>query len=71
MAVTALQLQIIKMGLEFEIKTNLRMQVSKEPALRSLKRLTGMEFPRGIKGRQLAIQWIDETLALNGIEEEI
>lgn len=63
-----LQARLIVMGLETEIKFEGKFQLTAEPAMKSLQRLTGIDtyatFGRGVKGRQKALEWLKETLAL-------
>ena len=64
-----IQAKLIVMGLELEIKTMSRgskMQMTREPAMKTLERLTGIDtyatFGKGVKGRQKALEWLNETL---------
>jgi hypothetical protein len=66
-----IQAKLIVMGLELEIRTmgrGSKMQMTREPAMKTLGRLCGFdayaEFGKGIKGRQAALDWLNETLAL-------
>jgi hypothetical protein len=63
-----LQARVIVMGLETEIKFEGKFQLTAEPAMKSLTRLAGFDayatFGRGVKGRQKALAWLKETLAL-------
>ena len=63
-----LQAKMLVLGLEFEIKTDGKMYVGNEPAMKSLTRLAGFDayatFGRGVKGRQKCLAWLKETLAL-------
>jgi hypothetical protein len=66
-----IQAKLIVMGLELEIRTMERgskMQLTAEPAMKTLGRLGGFdayaEFGKGLKGRQKALEWLNETLAL-------
>ena len=66
-----IQAKLIVMGLELEIRTmgrGSKMQMTREPAMKTLERLTGIDtygtFGKGIKGRQAALDWLNETLAL-------
>jgi hypothetical protein len=60
MEINAIQLETLKIFLEMEIKTNLKM--GKETALQATHRLTGMNFGKGIKGRQSALAWVNQML---------
>lgn len=55
------------MGLETEIRTEGRMQMTREPAMKTLGRLLDFdayaEFGKGVKGRQKALDWLKEELA--------
>jgi hypothetical protein len=55
-----MQLETLKIFLEMEIRTNLKM--GKETALQATHRLTGMNFGRGIKGRENALAWVNQML---------
>jgi hypothetical protein len=63
--VNRIQAEIIKIGLELEIRTwdTSRMQMSRESSLNSFKRLSGIDTGRGLKGRQLALDIINNALA--------
>jgi hypothetical protein len=70
-----IQAKLIAMGLDMEITSMARgskMQMTREPAMKTLERLTGIDayatFGKGIKGRENAFQWLQETLELNGEE---
>lgn len=65
-----LQAKLIVMALELEIKTMARgtkMQMTREPAMKSLERLTGIDtygsFGKGLRGRQKALEWLQDCLA--------
>ena len=62
-----LQARLLVIGLETEIKSEGRFQMTREPAMRSLGRLMGIDayahFGRGVKGRQRALEWLQEELA--------
>jgi hypothetical protein len=62
-----LQAKVLVIGLKLEIKTDGKMSMSREPAMKSLGRLLGIDayktFGRGIKGRQKALDWLNEQLA--------
>ena len=62
-----LQARLLVIGLETEIRTEGRFQMTREPAMKSLGRLLGFdayaEFGRGVKGRQKALEWLQAELA--------
>ena len=70
----ALQLRLIGVALRTEIWSwdTSRMTMTREPAMKILERLTGIdayaEFGKGKKGRLNAFNWVNETLELNGLE---
>ena len=55
-----MQLETLKIFLEMEIRTNLKM--GKETALQATHRLTGMNFGTGINGRENALAWVNQML---------
>lgn len=64
-----IQAKLIVMSLELEINSMSRgskMQMTREPAMKTLERLTGIDtyatFGKGVKGRQKALEWLNETL---------
>jgi hypothetical protein len=61
--ISSVQADLLIMGLELEINTNLRMQMTKESSLHAFKRLTGINPGRGIKGRENAIAILKNALA--------
>jgi hypothetical protein len=70
-----IQARLVGMGLDLEIKTmsqGRKMQMTREPAMKTLGRLLHFdayaEFGKGIKGRQLALEWLDENLVAMGEE---
>lgn len=70
-----IQAQLIVTGLDIEINSMSRgskMQLTREPAMKTLERLTGIDtygtFGKGIKGREAALEWLQETLVINGME---
>lgn len=70
-----MQVKLVAMGLDIEIKSmsqGSKMQMTREPAMKSLERLTGIDtygtFGKGIKGREAAFQWLQEVLVDNGEE---
>lgn len=72
---TTFQARLIGLGLDLEIKTmeqGRKMQMTREPAMKSLERLTGIDtyatFGKGVKGRQNAFDWLNETLIEMGEE---
>jgi hypothetical protein len=62
-----IQAKFLIIGLEFEIKTDGRMQMTRESSMHALGRLLGIDayktFGRGIKGRQKAVEWLKEQVA--------
>jgi hypothetical protein len=52
-----------------EIKTEGRFQMTREPAMKTLGRLCDFDayaaFGRGVKGRQKALVWLQETITEN------
>ena len=62
-----LQAKMLVIGLETEIKTDGKLQMTREPAMRSLGRLMEIDayatFGRGMKGRQRALEWLKESIA--------
>lgn len=68
---TELQLRLMRQQLKIEIKTwdsGHRMQLTREPALKTIERLTGVKFGRGLQGRQDALEWLEAVALDNGIE---
>lgn len=67
---TGIQLIMLQMALKVEIDTwdTHRMQLTSESALSALKRLTGESFGRGLRGRQDALDWLNEIAVANGME---
>lgn len=67
-----LQAKLLVSSLEFEIRTEGKMTVTREPAMKALGRLLGIdayaEFGRGMKGRQKAVEWLNESIALTEAE---
>jgi hypothetical protein len=57
------------MALKVEIDTwdTSKMQLTRESALNAIKRLTGETFGRGLKGRQDALDWLNEIAVANGM----
>jgi hypothetical protein len=64
-----LQARLLVHSLELEIKFEGKFQMTREPAMRTLGRLCGFdayaEFGRGVKGRQKALEWLEETIKEN------
>jgi hypothetical protein len=67
--ISPIQLFILKQGLELEIKTELRMQLSKESSLKAFKRLTGIDTGKGLKGREKALDIVNDFLKQSGEED--
>jgi len=72
---TTFQARLIGLGLDLEIKTmeqGRKMQMTKEPAMKSLERLAGFDtygtFGKGVAGRKRAFDWLNETLVEMGEE---
>lgn len=66
-----IQAKLLVMGLELEINSmadGRKFQMTREPAMKALGRLCGFdayaEFGKGLRGRQAALDWLNETLAL-------
>lgn len=66
-----IQAKLLVMGLELEIRTmgeGRKMQLTREPSMKALGRLCGFdayaEFGKGVKGRQEALDWLNEILAM-------
>ena len=59
---TSMQVFILKQGLELEIRTwgGRKMQLTRESSLHAFTRLTGINPGRGIKGRQVALQILEQ-----------
>lgn len=61
------QARVLVIGLEAEIRSEGRMKFTREPAMKSLERLTGIDvyatFGRGMKGRHNALAWLLDILA--------
>lgn len=67
-SVNPIQMFILKQALEIEINSGVGgMQLTREPALRIFKRLiadqAGIKVGRGIKGRQEALDLVNQLLA--------
>jgi hypothetical protein len=62
-----LQARLVVSALEMEIKSEGNFQMTREPAMKTLGRLCGFDayasFGRGVKGRQKALEWLEETIA--------
>jgi hypothetical protein len=67
--ITGIQLITLQMAVKVEIDTweKGRMQLTRESALNAIKRLTGETFGRGLKGRQDALEWLNEIAVANGM----
>jgi len=62
-AVNLFALATAKSFLELEIKTNLAMKMSRHgSALNLAENLSGLNFGRGIKGRQKALVWVEAEM---------
>jgi hypothetical protein len=63
-----LQARLIVIGLEAEIRSEGKFQLTREPAMKSLGRLLKIDayatFGKGVKGRQKALDWLNEMIAL-------
>jgi len=70
-----LQAKLLIISLETEIKSEGKFQVSREPAMKALGRLGGFDayatFGRGVKGRQKALEWLKESIALTEAEHGV
>jgi len=70
---TIIQLKFVGMALATEIRTwdTSKMQATQEPAMKTLKRLSGLDtylvFGKGKQGRMNAFNWVNEALELNGM----
>ena len=66
--ITAVPIQLftLKQALEIEIRTEMKMQLTAEPALRIYKRLiadqAGLKVGRGLKGRNEALEIVQSLL---------
>jgi hypothetical protein len=61
-----------KAFLGLEIRTNLRMKMSRAgTALNLAENISGLNFGRGIKGREKALVWVEAELARIEDEERI
>lgn len=62
-----LQAELLVIALNFEISMDGKMTMSKEPAMKSLGRLLGIDayatFGKGMRGRQKAKEWLEEAIA--------
>lgn len=69
-----IQAQLIGSSLDLEIKTwhGSKMKMTREPAMKTLERLTGIDtyatFGKGLQGRINALEWLEEVMLENGIE---
>ena len=66
--ISPIQLFVLKQGLELEIRTNLGMQLSTEPSLKAFNRLTGIDTGKGLKGRERALDIVNDFLKQLGEE---
>jgi len=73
-----MQARLLARALEIEIRTmkqGYKMQLTREPAMKALSRLAGIDaykvFGRGIAGRQKAFDEINEMLKDYGLEPVI
>jgi hypothetical protein len=66
--VSPIQLFVLKQGLELEIRTELRMQLTAESSLKAFKRLTGIDTGKGLKGREKALDIVNDFLKQLGEE---
>jgi hypothetical protein len=66
--VSPIQLFVLKQGLELEIRTELRMQLTAESSLKAFKRLTGIDTGKGLKGREKALDIVNDFLKQIGEE---
>lgn len=61
-----LQARVIITGLEIELKGG-GMQLTREPAMRALGRLLGIDayatFGKGAKGRKKAKEWLEQAIS--------
>lgn len=65
-----IQVMMLIHGLELEIRTwddGTRMRMTREPALASIKRLSGYDFGRGLRARQRALEWLLEVAEDNNL----
>jgi hypothetical protein len=62
----ALQARLLITGLQMEIKSGGDFQMTREPAMKTLGRLCGVDayktFGRGMKGRQAALEALEQML---------
>lgn len=71
-----IQAKVLIINLDLEIKTwdGSRMTATREPALKSLQRLTGIDvkatFGTGLRARQMAKAWLEECVAETDAEME-
>ena len=71
MNLPAVQVETLKIFLNMELTTNLKM--GRETALAAFKRLTGIDTGRGKKGRQVALDLLnqyEEMLSQQGPDDE-
>lgn len=61
--VSPIQLSLLHQALILEIRTDGKMTLTREPALKIFKRLIGVEVARGHKGREQALEIVESLLA--------
>lgn len=70
-----LQAKLLVTALETEIKFDGKFQMTREPAMKALGRLCDFDayatFGRGVKGRQKALEWLNESIALTEAEHGV
>ena len=64
--INPVQLLLIQQALQIEIKTDGMMKLTQEPALKIFKRLIGVEVAKGHKGREQALEIVEDLLAQCG-----
>jgi hypothetical protein len=61
-----LQAEMLVIALNFEIEMDGKMTMSREPAMKSIGRLLGIDayatFGKGMKGRQKALEWLKAAI---------
>ena len=64
-----IQVMMLIHSLKIEIETwdTHRLQMTREPALASLKRLSGYDFGRGLRARQRALEWLVQVAEDNNL----
>lgn len=66
--VSPIQLSLLQQALRIEIKTDGKMKLTQEPALKIFKRLIGVEVAKGHKGREQALEIVEDLLKQCGEE---